>query len=96
MIRRHKICTLKVIMATPEVEDTQVRSGRGLSRAIGFSASGIRHALKNEAAIRNEFIALSILVPISALLPVTDIEHLVLVLCVGCRESGGQSHDARR
>ena len=67
-------------MTTPEAEARQIRNGRRLSHAISFSVSGIRHALANEAAIRNEFIALSILVPISALLPVTDIEHLVLVL----------------
>ena len=67
-------------MTTPETEDMQIRNGRRLSRAISFSVSGIRHALTNEAAIRNEFISLSVLVPISALLPVTDIEHLVLVL----------------
>ena len=67
-------------MTTPEAEDRQIRDVRRLSRAISFSVSGIRHALTNEAAIRIEFIALSILVPISALLPVTDIEHLVLVL----------------
>ena len=69
-------------MTTPETDsdDMPIRHGCRLSRAIGFSVSGIRHAFTNEAAIRNEFISLSVLVPISALLPVTDIEHLVLVL----------------
>ena len=67
-------------MTTPETEDMQIRNRCRLSRAISFSVSGIRHALTNEAAIRNEFISLLVLVPISALLPVTDIEHLVLVL----------------
>ncbi len=67
-------------MTTPEADTRQIRVVRRLSRAINFSVSGIRHALTNDVAIRNEFVALAILVPISALLPVTDIEHLVLVL----------------
>ncbi len=65
---------------TTKNENRQICSLCRLSRAISFSISGIRHAFMNEAAIRNEFVALAILVPISALLPVTDIEHLVLVL----------------
>ena len=67
-------------MTTPEADTSQIRGIRRLSRAIKFSVSGIRHALTNEVAIRNEFVALAMLVPISALLPITDIEHLVLVL----------------
>ena len=51
-----------------------------LPRAIGFSLAGFRHAIRNEAAIREELIALVILVPVSAALPVTNTEHLLLVL----------------
>lgn len=48
--------------------------------ALRFSWAGFRHAMVNEAAIRQEIILLAILVPISALLPVSDVEHLILVL----------------
>jgi diacylglycerol kinase (ATP) len=56
------------------------RGLRGLANAIGFSFAGFRHAVINEAAIRQEIIVLAILVPISAWLPVTNVEHLILVL----------------
>ena len=48
--------------------------------ALGYSYAGLRHAIAHEAAIRQEFIALAVLVPLSALLPVSTIEHLILVL----------------
>jgi diacylglycerol kinase (ATP) len=53
---------------------------RRISRAIGFSLAGLRHAAKHETAVREELIALVVLVPISAALPVSTIEHLLLVL----------------
>lgn len=59
------------------------KQARGFARiwpAIGYSLAGFRHAIANEPAIRDELIALVILVPVSALLPVSDIEHLILVL----------------
>jgi len=49
-------------------------------RALGFSIAGLRHALAHETAVREELIALVILVPISAVLPVSQVEHLLLVL----------------
>ncbi len=42
--------------------------------------AGVRHAVTNETAVRDELIALVVLVPISAILPVSTIEHLLLVL----------------
>jgi len=59
------------------------KRARGFDRlrsAIRYSLAGFRHAIVNEPAIREELIALVILVPVSALLPVSDIEHLILVL----------------
>lgn len=61
----------------------QSKHARGFDRiwpAIRYSLAGFRHGIANEPAIRDELIALVILVPISALLPVSDIEHLILVL----------------
>ena len=70
-------------MAAMSEERNDLKSKDGLRRllnAMRYSWAGFRHALRNEAAIRQEFIALAVLVPASALLPVTDIEHLILVL----------------
>jgi diacylglycerol kinase (ATP) len=52
---------------------------RRLFRSLGYSYGGFRHAVLNEAAIREALVALAILVPVSILLPVSDMEHLVLV-----------------
>lgn len=53
---------------------------RRIARAIRFSFAGLRHAAVHETAVREELIALALLVPMSAALPVTTIEHLLLVL----------------
>lgn len=53
---------------------------RRILRAILYSFAGLKHAFLRETAVRQELIALVILVPISAALPVTDVEHLLLVL----------------
>ena len=53
---------------------------RRLVNALGYSFAGFRHALQHEVAIREELIALAILVPVSAVLPVSNLEHLILVL----------------
>jgi diacylglycerol kinase (ATP) len=55
-------------------------SFRRIRSAIGYSFAGFRHAIKHETAIREELIILAVLVPVSAVLPVTDLEHLILVL----------------
>jgi len=47
--------------------------------AMGYSFAGIRHAILHEAAIRDELIALALLVPVSAMLPISAMEHLALV-----------------
>jgi diacylglycerol kinase (ATP) len=53
---------------------------RRLIKALGYSYAGFRHAALNDAAIRDGLIALAILVPVSILLPISDMEHLLLVL----------------
>jgi diacylglycerol kinase (ATP) len=67
---------------TPE-SSKSLKSKGGLARLVNacrYSYDGLRHAVKHEAAIRQELVALAVLVPISALLPVSRIEHLILVL----------------
>lgn len=53
---------------------------RRIARAIQFSFAGLRHAATNETAVREELFALVVLVPLSAVLPVSTVEHLLLVL----------------
>ena len=62
------------------MEQPKVTGFRRIARSIRLSAVGFRYAIAHEVAIREELIALAVLVPMSALLPVTDIEHLILVL----------------
>jgi diacylglycerol kinase (ATP) len=67
----------------PQVESSASARPTGLrrlARAIEYSLAGLRHAAVHETAVRQELIALVILVPISAMLPVSTIEHLLLVL----------------
>ncbi len=62
---------------------TLLKSKGGLSRlvkAFSYSYDGFRHAVKHEAAIRQELVALAVLIPVAALLPVSHLEHLILVL----------------
>ena len=55
---------------------------RRLINACRYTCAGFRHAIRNEVAIREELIALAVLAPASALLPVTKVEHLILVLAL--------------
>ena len=64
-----------------ERNDLKSKDGlRRLLNAMRYSYAGMRHALKSEASIRQEFIALAVMVPVSMVLPITAIEHLILVL----------------
>jgi diacylglycerol kinase (ATP) len=57
------------------------KSGDGFQRlanAMRYSVAGFRHALKNEAAIRQELLALAVLTPVSMFLHVGRLEHLIL------------------
>lgn len=62
------------------MEQQKLTRLRRIRRSLRVSYSGFRYAFANEAAIREQIIGLAILVPISALLPVTTLEHLILVL----------------
>ena len=62
------------------MEQPKVTGFRRIARSIRLSSAGFRYAIAHEVAIREELIALVVLVPLSMLLPVTDIEHLILVL----------------
>jgi len=60
-----------------------LKSKGGLQRlikALGYSSAGFLHAVRNEAAIRQELIAVAVLVPIAAVLPVSRLEQMILVL----------------
>lgn len=48
--------------------------------ALQNSGAGLRHALRSEAAVREELALLIVLVPTSLWLPVSTVEHLLLVL----------------
>jgi diacylglycerol kinase (ATP) len=43
-----------------------------------YSMAGFRYALKNEASIRQELLALAVLTPVSMFLHVGRLEHLIL------------------
>ncbi|MFZ2492893.1 MAG: diacylglycerol kinase [Thermoanaerobaculia bacterium] len=53
---------------------------RRILRSTRVSYAGFRHGLLHEAAIREVAIGASVLIILSALLPVTNLEHLVLML----------------
>lgn len=53
---------------------------RRIANAFGHSYAGLRHAISHDSAIRQVLAALAIFVPISVLLPISDIEHLILVI----------------
>ncbi len=66
---------------TAERSEFKSQAGLGrLIRAVGYSSAGFRHALRHEAAIRQELLALVVLVPAALYLPVSRLERLVLVL----------------
>lgn len=58
----------------------KLKGGPRIVRSIRLSYAGFRYAVAHDVAIRESVIGLVILVPISTLLPVTDLEHLILVL----------------
>ncbi len=51
---------------------------RRLANAMRYSLAGFRYALKNEASIRQELLALAVLTPVSIFLHVGRLEHLIL------------------
>lgn len=70
-------------MASEQSPDPPRASGlRRLWLALHFSMAGLRHAATHEAAVRDELIAIAVLVPAAIALPVPAIERLLLVLLV--------------
>ena len=51
-----------------------------LLNATRYSIAGFRYALRTEASIRQELLALAILTPVSVFLPVSRLEHVALVV----------------
>lgn len=51
-----------------------------MANACRYSWAGFRHAIRNEAAIREELVLLAVLTPVSAAMHVSAAEHLILVL----------------
>lgn len=67
---------------TPGVENQPAKAPQGLSRlgrALRYSFAGFRHALRNEAALREEIVLFVLLAPASLFFPVSRVEHLLLV-----------------
>ena len=61
----------------------QFSAGTGfvrLGRAFGYSYAGLRQALKNESAIRQEIAITLLMIPLALLLPVTALEKLLLAI----------------
>ena len=51
-----------------------------LANAMRYSVAGFRYAIKNEASIRQELLAIAVLTPVSVVLRVSRLEHLTLVV----------------
>jgi diacylglycerol kinase (ATP) len=69
--------------STSSSRDEQFKGATGLRRLVNASRNsiaGLRHALANEAAMRQEMFGCIVLTPIAVLLPVPAIERLLLVL----------------
>ncbi len=66
---------------TPPAVEAKARRGFAHFRAaLGYSLAGWRHALQNEAAIRQELFIVVVLSAASLWLPLGRLEHLVLLL----------------
>jgi len=53
---------------------------RRLVKSFGYSYSGLRYSITHDPAIRQVLGTVAVLVPLSVLLPVGTLEHLILVL----------------
>ena len=61
----------------------QFKGATGLRRLVNASRNsiaGLRHALANEAAMRQEIVGCIVMTPVALLLPVPTVERLLLVL----------------
>lgn len=72
-------------MTSMEDIDSKVHKNSGLKRIVKslfYSLDGITAALKHEAAFRQEAILAAILLPLSFLMRVSLVEHLILVASI--------------
>jgi diacylglycerol kinase (ATP) len=53
---------------------------RRLLNALRYSCSGFRHAVRHQAALRQELVLLAVLTPVSLVLRISPLEKLALVL----------------
>jgi diacylglycerol kinase (ATP) len=66
-----------------EIQNTYKNKGlMRLVKAIGYSFQGLKFALKNEAAFRQEFIAFLLLAPLALWLDIQSTEKLFLILAL--------------
>jgi diacylglycerol kinase (ATP) len=64
------------------MSESEFKSVDGLRRiisAIRYSRQGLNHAVRNEAAFRQELLACCVLVPLAIWLPLTLVEKLLLL-----------------
>ncbi|QTA79852.1 Diacylglycerol kinase [Desulfonema limicola] len=50
-------------------------------KAFFYSVDGLKHGIKNEAAVRQEVMLSFILVPLALLIPVSPLLKLILIIC---------------
>src|SRR5580693_7041429 len=68
--------------AAPLEAASEFKSVDGLKRivsALRYSGQGLRHAIRNEAAFRQELMACCVLVPLAIWLPLSLVEKLLLL-----------------
>lgn len=67
-------------MTIPKNDPWRSSGVRRLVKAIGHQTAGIRYGLSNDSAIRQVTIGFLLLAPVAVMLPVSRIEHLLLLL----------------
>lgn len=76
----HALTIHSSTMNDPDWKAKAPRFPGRLSAALRNSLAGFRHAIANESAIREELIAMTILAPVAVWVPVSRVEHLLLLL----------------
>jgi diacylglycerol kinase (ATP) len=74
---------IETVNSKKEGENVQQKNPQGITRLIkaaGYSYLGIKAAIKNEAAFREELLLCIVLIPLAFWLDVTTIERLLMVL----------------
>ena len=69
-------------MRAPDTLESPHKGQRGLRRLINalfYSLSGLRLAYRHESAFRQEMVLAAVLVPLAFVLPVTNVERVLLI-----------------